>query len=84
MYVTKFPGGGMEFGEGTIDCIKRECMEEFGEEVEVTGVAEHIELLRQIRTHAPRARALANPSPEQARRWPPVNGQLRSRTAARH
>ena len=37
MYVTKFPGGGMEFGEGTIDCLRRECIEEFGEEVEVTG-----------------------------------------------
>ena len=26
--ITKFPGGGLEFGEGTIDCIKREMMEE--------------------------------------------------------
>jgi ADP-ribose pyrophosphatase YjhB (NUDIX family) len=34
-YMTKFPGGGMEFGEGTIDCLKRECMEELGQEVEV-------------------------------------------------
>ena len=25
---TKFPGGGLEFGEGTIDCLKREFMEE--------------------------------------------------------
>jgi ADP-ribose pyrophosphatase YjhB (NUDIX family) len=33
--VTKFPGGGLEFGEGTIDCIKRECMEEIGVNVEV-------------------------------------------------
>lgn len=32
MDITKFPGGGLEFGEGTIDCIKRECMEEFGQE----------------------------------------------------
>jgi 8-oxo-dGTP diphosphatase len=32
---TKFPGGGLEFGEGTIDCIKRECMEELGQEAEV-------------------------------------------------
>lgn len=28
MYITKFPGGGLEFGEGTRDCLKREFMEE--------------------------------------------------------
>lgn len=33
----KFPGGGMHLGEGTIDCLKREAMEEFGQEIEVTG-----------------------------------------------
>ena len=27
-YFTKFPGGGLEFGEGTRDCLKREFMEE--------------------------------------------------------
>lgn len=32
--ITKFPGGGLEFGEGTIDCIKREFREETGQEVE--------------------------------------------------
>lgn len=26
--LTKLPGGGMEYGEGTIDCLKREFMEE--------------------------------------------------------
>jgi ADP-ribose pyrophosphatase YjhB (NUDIX family) len=35
-YITKFPGGGLEFGEGTIDAIKREMMEETNTEVEVT------------------------------------------------
>ena len=30
--MTKFPGGGLEFGESTIDCLKRECIEEFGQE----------------------------------------------------
>lgn len=35
--MTKFPGGGLEYGEGTIDCLKRECLEEFGQEVEVTS-----------------------------------------------
>lgn len=28
MKMTKFPGGGLEFGEGTIDCLKREIKEE--------------------------------------------------------
>ncbi|MBK8847255.1 MAG: NUDIX hydrolase [Bacteroidetes bacterium] len=27
---TKFPGGGLEFGEGTIECVVREFKEEFG------------------------------------------------------
>jgi len=34
-YITKFPGGGLEFGEGTIDAIKREMMEETNTEIEV-------------------------------------------------
>lgn len=33
--ITKFPGGGLEHGEGTIECLKRECMEELFQEVEV-------------------------------------------------
>ncbi|HZH71155.1 MAG TPA: NUDIX domain-containing protein [Mariniphaga sp.] len=28
MEMTKFPGGGLHFGEGTIDCLKREFIEE--------------------------------------------------------
>ncbi len=35
MYFTKFPGGGLELGEGTRDCLKREFMEETGLEVTV-------------------------------------------------
>ena len=34
-YYTKFPGGGLEFGEGTRDCLKREFMEEMNLSVEV-------------------------------------------------
>ncbi|MCK6649421.1 MAG: NUDIX domain-containing protein [Bacteroidia bacterium] len=34
-YITKFPGGGLEFGEGIIDCLKREFMEETNNEIEV-------------------------------------------------
>ena len=32
---TKFPGGGLEFGEGTRDCLKREFREEMDLEVRV-------------------------------------------------
>ena len=32
---TKFPGGGLEFGEGTRDCLKRELREELGIESEI-------------------------------------------------
>jgi 8-oxo-dGTP diphosphatase len=35
MRMTKFPGGGLQHGEGTIDCLKREALEEFGQELEV-------------------------------------------------
>jgi len=34
MKMTKFPGGGMNFGEGTIDCLKREMFEECNQEIE--------------------------------------------------
>jgi 8-oxo-dGTP diphosphatase len=34
-YFTKFPGGGMEFGEGTRDCLKREFKEETGLDVTI-------------------------------------------------
>lgn len=33
--ITKLPGGGLEFGEGTIDCIVREFKEELNLEIEV-------------------------------------------------
>ena len=33
--IIKFPGGGLDWGEGTIDCLKREWMEELNLEVEV-------------------------------------------------
>ena len=38
-YYTKFPGGGLEFGEGTRDCLIREFKEEMDLNVEV---GEHI------------------------------------------
>ncbi|MBM3415172.1 MAG: NUDIX domain-containing protein [Bacteroidetes bacterium] len=38
-YYTKFPGGGLEFGEGTRECLKREFLEEMNLNV---SVGEHI------------------------------------------
>ena len=34
-YITKYPGGGLEFGEGTRDCLKREFKEEMDLDVAV-------------------------------------------------
>ncbi len=34
MKMTKFPGGGLRFGEGTIDCLIREMREECNQEIE--------------------------------------------------
>lgn len=34
-YFTKFPGGGMELGEGTRDCLQREFKEETGLDVTI-------------------------------------------------
>ena len=34
-HYTKFPGGGLEYGEGTRDCLKREFIEEMSLKVEV-------------------------------------------------
>lgn len=39
MHITKFPGGGLEFGEGTRECLVREMFEEAGQEFRVL---EHI------------------------------------------
>lgn len=33
--VTKFPGGGLQFGEGTRECVEREFAEELGISIEV-------------------------------------------------
>lgn len=33
--IDKFPGGGLEYGEGTIECLKREFLEELNLEIEV-------------------------------------------------
>ena len=36
-YYTKFPGGGLEFGEGTRECLKREFKEEMNLKVDIGG-----------------------------------------------
>lgn len=33
--ITKFPGGGLEDGEGTHDCLKREWIEELQQKIEI-------------------------------------------------
>lgn len=38
-FITKFPGGGLEFGEGTRDCLQREFKEEMDLAVKIS---EHI------------------------------------------
>ena len=35
--MTKFPGGGLHFGEGPENCLRREAIEEFGQEIEITN-----------------------------------------------
>ena len=35
--ITKLPGGGLEPGEGTLDCLHREADEEFGQDVDILG-----------------------------------------------
>lgn len=34
--IVKFPGGGLEFGEGTIECLRREFREEL--QIEITNI----------------------------------------------
>ena len=38
-YYTKFPGGGLEFGEGTRECLTREWLEETGQQIKA---GEHV------------------------------------------
>ncbi|MBC7476071.1 MAG: NUDIX hydrolase, partial [Candidatus Sericytochromatia bacterium] len=34
-FLTKFPGGGLEFGEGIHECLKREWLEELNIEIDI-------------------------------------------------
>ena len=33
--IIKFPGGGLEYGEGPLDCLRREWIEELGMEISI-------------------------------------------------
>ena len=33
--ITKFPGGGLQFGEGTVECLRREMQEETGVDFQI-------------------------------------------------
>ena len=49
---TKFPGGGLEFGEGTIECCEREAMEELGQEIRVLAHHHTTDFFVQSRFYA--------------------------------
>lgn len=59
IYMTKFPGGGLQFGEGTIDCLKREFMEELNLPVRVVRHVYTTDFF-QPTTHLPSEMQLIN------------------------
>ena len=59
LYMTKFPGGGLQFGEGTIDCLKREFIEELNTSVEIISHFYTTDFF-QPTTHLPSTMQLIN------------------------
>jgi 8-oxo-dGTP diphosphatase len=57
-YMTKFVGGGLEFGEGVQDCLHREFMEECGVEIK-TGRLLHINSHFQESAFHPRGQLIS-------------------------
>ncbi|MFM7822290.1 MAG: NUDIX hydrolase, partial [Bacteroidota bacterium] len=49
---TKLPGGGLQFGEGTIDCLKREFLEETGLEIEISSHFYTVDFFQQYAFNA--------------------------------
>jgi 8-oxo-dGTP diphosphatase len=37
IFMTKFPGGGLKFGEGTLGCLHREFLEELNSEIDIVS-----------------------------------------------
>jgi 8-oxo-dGTP diphosphatase len=56
--MTKFPGGGLDFGEGLEDALKREFREEMGAEIEV-GKLFYINEFLQLSAFNPRDQVLS-------------------------
>lgn len=48
---TKFPGGGLEWGEGTADCLIRELQEELGLDAEPGGLFYVNEFFQESKFH---------------------------------
>lgn len=73
MRLTKFPGGGLEFGEGVEDALKREFREELGLEVEAERLF-YINEFLQISAFDPKDQLLAiyyliRPASSASSRW---------------
>ncbi|MFM7024276.1 MAG: NUDIX domain-containing protein [Flavobacteriales bacterium] len=58
MQMTKFPGGGMEFGESFTSCLQREFMEEMQQEIKVNELFYHNDFL-QISAFNPREQLIS-------------------------
>ena len=56
--VMKFPGGGLEWGEGTTACLRREALEELGQPVEVERLV-HVSQRAHISSFDPNQQVLA-------------------------
>ncbi|MDG1674981.1 MAG: tRNA (5-methylaminomethyl-2-thiouridine)(34)-methyltransferase MnmD [Flavobacteriales bacterium] len=56
--VMKFPGGGLEWGEGTTACLRREALEELGQPVEVERLV-HVSQRAHISSFDPNHQVIA-------------------------
>ena len=56
--IMKFPGGGLEWGEGTTACLRREALEELGQPVEVERLV-HVSQRAHISSFDPNQQVIA-------------------------